>query len=95
MMHVLFLKHEDLAKRISSQSRRTFIIRSARKNKKLQTGKTIGEDFLQMSGSLANFFQEMVGNSGMSDLTKSRVFQTTIKSTIADNLSVINVSDNE
>ena len=31
----------------------------------------------------------------MSDLTKSEVFQTPIKSTIADNLSMINVTDDE
>ena len=41
------LKREDLAKRISSPSQRTFIIRSARNNKKQQARKTIGEDFLQ------------------------------------------------
>ena len=37
----------------------------------------------------------MVGNSGMSDLTKSGVFQTPIKSTIADHSSMINVADDE
>ena len=87
------LKREDLAKRISSPSQRAFIIRSAKNNMKKQTGKTIDEDFLQRSGSKAKVFQEMVGNSGMSDLTKSGVFQTPIRSTIADNLSMINVTD--
>ena len=89
------LKREDLAKRISSPSQKAFIIRSAKNNKKKQTGKTFDEDFLQRSGSKAKVFQEMVGNSGMSDLTKSGVFQTPIKSTIADNSSMINVSDDE
>ena len=37
----------------------------------------------------------MVGHSGMSDLIKSGVFQTPIKSTTADNISMINVSDDE
>ena len=37
----------------------------------------------------------MDGNSGMSDLTKSGVLQTPNRSMIADNLSMINVSDNE
>ena len=89
------LKRGDLAKRISSPSQRAFIIRSARNNKKQQAGKSIDENFLQRSGLKANVFQEMVGNSGMSDLTKSRLFESPIKLTMADNSSMIDVLDDE
>ena len=84
-----------MAKRIHIPSQRTFIIRSARNNKKQQAGKSTDEDFLQRSGSKANVSQERVENSGMSDVTKSGPFQTPIKSTITDNSSMINVSDDE
>ena len=52
------LKRKDLAKRISCSSQWTFIIRSARNNKKQQAGKSIDEDFLQMSGSRAKLFKK-------------------------------------
>ena len=50
---------------------------------------------MQRSGLKANVCQEMVGYSGMSDLTKSRLFESPIKSSMAYNLSMIDVSDDE
>ena len=73
------LKCQDLAKRISSPPQNAFIIRSAKNNKKKQTGKVFDEDFLQRSGSKAKVFEKTVGNSRMIDFTKSGVFQTPIK----------------
>ena len=52
------LKRDELAKKISSPSQTTFIIRSARNNKKQQAGKIIDEDFLQRSGSKTKVFKK-------------------------------------